>query len=69
MISGRVSAELDPLVTIEIRDAQGDLQPVEVVVDTGFSGFDPKHSRTRPAAMSASSADSLCRRLANRRFF
>lgn len=38
MISGRVSAELDPLVTIEIRDAQGDLQPVEVVVDTGFSG-------------------------------
>ena len=38
MISGRVSAKLDPLVTIEIRDAQGGLQPVEVVVDTGFSG-------------------------------
>ena len=38
MISGRVSAELDPVVTIEIRDAQDELQPVEVVVDTGFSG-------------------------------
>ena len=38
MISGRVSEELDPLVTIEIGSVQGNFQPVEVVVDTGFSG-------------------------------
>ena len=38
MISGRVSEELDPLVTIEIGMVQGNFQPVEVVVDTGFSG-------------------------------
>ena len=38
MISGRVSEELDPLVTIEVGSAQGNFQPVEVVVDTGFSG-------------------------------
>ena len=38
MINGRVSAELDSLVTIEIRNGQGGLQAVEVVVDTGFSG-------------------------------
>lgn len=38
MISGRVSAELDPLVVVEIRNGQGDLRPVEVIVDTGFSG-------------------------------
>ena len=38
MISGRVSVELDPLVTIEISGVQGNFQPVEVVVDTGFSG-------------------------------
>ena len=38
MINGRVSAELDSLVTIEIRNGQGGLQAVEVVVDTGFNG-------------------------------
>ena len=36
MINGRVSAELDSLVTIEIRNGQGGLQAVEVVVDTGL---------------------------------
>ena len=38
MINGRVSAELDPLATIEIKNGQGGDQPVEVVVDTGFNG-------------------------------
>ena len=38
MISGRVSEELDPLVTIEIGRVQENFQAVEVVVDTGFSG-------------------------------
>ena len=38
MINGRVSAELNSLVIIEIRNGQGGLQAVEVVVDTGFNG-------------------------------
>ena len=38
MISGRVSAELDPMVTIEMGSIQGIFQPVDFVVDTGFSG-------------------------------
>ena len=38
MISGRVSEELDPLVTIELRNGLGYLHSVEVVVDTGFDG-------------------------------
>ena len=38
MISGRVSAELDPMVTIEFGNGKGSFQSLEVVVDTGFSG-------------------------------
>ena len=38
MISGSVSVELDPLVTIEVGRVQENFQPVEVVVDTVFSG-------------------------------
>ena len=38
MISGRVSAELDPTVTIEFGNGKNSFQSVEVVVDTGFSG-------------------------------
>ena len=38
MFSGRVSEELDPLVTIEIGNGQRNFRPVEVVVDTGFTG-------------------------------
>ena len=38
MISGRVSAVLDPLVTIEIGNGKGSFQSIDVVVDTGFSG-------------------------------
>ncbi len=38
MISGRVSAGLDPLVNIELGNGKGSLQSLQVVVDTGFSG-------------------------------
>ena len=38
MISGRVSAELDPMVTIEFGNGKNSFQSVKVVVDTGFSG-------------------------------
>ena len=38
MISGRVSPELDPLVTIEFGNGKGSFHTLEVVVDTGFSG-------------------------------
>ena len=38
MINGRVSVELDLLVTVEVGRVQETFQPVEVVVDTGFSG-------------------------------
>ena len=38
MISGRVSPELDPMVTIEFGNGNGSFQSLEVVVDTGFSG-------------------------------
>jgi len=38
MISGRVSPELDPKVTIEFGNGKGSFQSIEVVVDTGFSG-------------------------------
>ena len=38
MFSGRVSAELDLLVAIEIKNGQGGVQSVQVVVDTGFNG-------------------------------
>ena len=37
MIKGRVSMELDPLVTIEIGRVQANFQPVKVKGDTGFS--------------------------------
>ena len=38
MISGRVSAGLDPLVNIELGNGKGSFQSLQVVVDTGFSG-------------------------------
>ncbi|MYE41857.1 MAG: clan AA aspartic protease [Chloroflexi bacterium] len=38
MISGRVSPELYPKVTIEFGNGKGSFQSIEVVVDTGFSG-------------------------------
>ncbi len=38
MISGRVSAGLDPLVNIEFGNGTGSFQSLQVVVDTGFSG-------------------------------
>ena len=38
MISGEV-AEDEALILLEIRDAMGEFQEVECVVDTGFSGL------------------------------
>lgn len=38
MIRGRVSQALDPLITIEVRDVDGGLELLEVVLDTGFTG-------------------------------
>ena len=45
MISGRVSNDLDPLITVEVSNGQVSFQPVDVVVDTGFTG--PFHSHIR----------------------
>ena len=38
MIIGTVTDELDPVVTIQVRDSSGAFHDVEVVVDTGFTG-------------------------------
>lgn len=38
MIRGRVSRTLDPLITLEVYDAYGVLEPLEVILDTGFTG-------------------------------
>ena len=38
MITGSVSENLDLLVTIEVSDRNGVLQPLEVILDTGFNG-------------------------------
>ena len=39
MIRGEVSEDQQALVTIEIIDAEGHPRPVEVVLDTGFTGY------------------------------
>ena len=39
MISGSVSADQQALVTVEIIDGSGSPQPLEVVLDTGFTGY------------------------------
>ena len=38
MISGRVSSELDPMISIEFGNGKSSFRLLEVVVDTGFSG-------------------------------
>ena len=38
MIRGRISQTLDPLITIEVRSAAGAFEPLEVILDTGFTG-------------------------------
>ena len=39
MIRGEVSEDQQALVTIEIIDAKGHPRPVEVILDTGFTGY------------------------------
>jgi len=38
MIRGRISQTLDPLIAIEVRNAAGAFEPLEVILDTGFTG-------------------------------
>ena len=39
MHRGRVSADQQALVTIDLFDGEGRPQPLEVVLDTGFTGY------------------------------
>ena len=39
MLRGTVSASLQPWVTIEIMDSNGQFQSIEAVLDTGFNGL------------------------------
>lgn len=39
MIRGTVGADQQALVTIEVFDGDGRLQPLEAVLDTGFTGY------------------------------
>ena len=49
MIYGSVNANLEPRIPLFVEDALGQPQPIEAVVDTGFSGF-----LTLPPALIAS---------------
>lgn len=39
MIRGKVSEDLQPLVTVGIIDGEGRPQSLEVILDTGFTGY------------------------------
>jgi clan AA aspartic protease len=39
MISGRVTDNLDAVITLTVRDVSGNEITVEAIVDTGFNGF------------------------------
>ena len=39
MIRGHVSGDQQALVTVDIMDAQSRFQPIEVVLDTGITGY------------------------------
>lgn len=49
MITGIVDADLEPLILLHVREAGGQPQGVEAVIDTGFNGF-----LTLPPALIAS---------------
>ena len=38
MIKGRVSDDWEPLVTVALRGADGSIESIECLVDTGFNG-------------------------------
>ena len=39
MIRGEVSGDQQALVTVDIMDAESRFQPIEVILDTGFTGY------------------------------
>lgn len=49
MLTGVVSAQLEPLMRLSVRDGSDQPQEVEAVVDTGYNGF-----LTLPASLVAS---------------
>ncbi|MBC7856590.1 MAG: clan AA aspartic protease [Pirellulaceae bacterium] len=38
MISGKINAQLEAVITVFVLDSAGDCQPIEAVIDTGFTG-------------------------------
>lgn len=46
MIRGRVSGDQQALIAVDIIDGDGRPQPVEVVLDTGFTGYLTLRPRT-----------------------
>lgn len=46
MISGAVSDLLEPMTSLSLRDEHGQLQQIEAIIDTGFTG-----SLTLPASV------------------
>jgi clan AA aspartic protease len=57
MMTGAVNADLEPLLRLTVRDAGGQPQDVEVVIDTGFNGF----LTLPPALIAALGLPWLCR--------
>lgn len=39
MIHGIVNSALEATVTLEVQDVNGQTQPIDVVIDTGFNGY------------------------------
>ncbi len=38
MISGKINAQREAIITVFVLDSAGDRQPIEAVIDTGFTG-------------------------------
>jgi clan AA aspartic protease len=57
MMIGIVNADLEPVLRLTVRDAGGQPQNVEAVVDTGFNGF----LTLPPALIAALGLPWLCR--------
>ena len=39
MIRGSVSQDLEALITVDVEDGNGTSHPLEVILDTGFTGY------------------------------
>ena len=57
MMTGRVNADLEPLLRLTVHDAGGQPHEVEAVIDTGFNGF----LTLPPALIAALGLPWLCR--------